>query len=69
MIVITMFLNGFDCKLIFFSLILRQISAIRGASEEELHRALGGSYYIRKAFTTLYFLALRNYCLQRYGQG
>lgn len=33
---------------------------MRGASEEDQHRVLGGSFYIRKAFTALLFLALRN---------
>lgn len=33
---------------------------MRGTSEEGLYRVLGGSFYIRKAFTTLYFLAIRN---------
>ncbi len=35
--------------------------AMRGASEEGQRRVLGGSFNIRKAFTALYFLALRNF--------
>ena len=43
--------------------------AMRGASEEERHRALGGHLIKRKALLTLYFLALRNDQFQNHSQG